>query len=116
MKGYPKSLKTWADVEYVTNNFERDEWRSDVENLISDAAVYMWVPSNQLGSDEEGVTDDTHKVVEDEVCNEETGVFESVNMQYVKKLNLQCLLAHMKFCETEKDLKLAIEEVRAILG
>ena len=121
MQGYPKSLNTWADVEYVVANFPREQWEADIKNLINDENVNIWVPvGDPLAEGDEGVTDDTHKVVADKQIADdpdpETGAMKTVRMQYEKQPHITCMLGRMKFCETEEDLNNAIEAVKAILG
>ena len=62
MIGYPSTLNDRADYEYVRANFPKSEWQKDFQNLLD--TVYEWFNMGKLADGDEGVTDETHKVVE----------------------------------------------------
>lgn len=61
MVGYPKFLNTKEDYEFVRANFPKEQWESDFKALLNER--YEWFNLGEIEG--EGVTDDTHKVVED---------------------------------------------------
>ena len=131
MQGYPKTLNSWDDVEYVVANFDKAEWQADLEGLIRDDVLNMWVAEKELTVDEEGVVDAKHKVEESqdmqhegepemvEVTNPETGEVtqepKKIRTQYKLIPCLTCRLAIFKNCTTEKELNAAVKEVKALL-
>ncbi len=62
MKGYPTKLNTMADYEYVRQNFPTEKWKPDWEDLLN--SMKDWVPIGEVESPDAGITDDTHKVIE----------------------------------------------------
>lgn len=110
MQGYPKSLNTWDDVEYVVTNFDKSQWQHDLELLCSDNNVYMWVQTGTLAEGDTGVEDATHKVEE-----RDDGEIGSIRAQLEKRPNLLCRLGQMKFCKTEEDLNKAVKAVKELL-
>lgn len=63
MIGYPKTLNTKEDYEYVRANFPKEEWQGEFQNLLD--TVYEWFNMDALADGDAGITDDTHKVTED---------------------------------------------------
>ena len=141
MRGYPSTLNSWEDVEYVVNNFPKAKWQADLERLISDDETKAWYWVELLPIGKAGIVDDTHKVVEYDVNKANEGTSgqgsgtsgtasgdgtatasedgsESNEIQYVQyelRYNLLCRLAQMKFCHADSDLVAAIAEVQAFL-
>ncbi len=126
MQGYPKSLNSWEDVEYVVDNFPKEQWKEDLEGLIRDDVINMWAFEKELGENEAGETNAKHKVIDNEgtgetveVTNPETGevTYEQKKVRYQYKLVpcMTCRLALFKNCQTEKDLAKAVKEVQAML-
>lgn len=77
MVGYPKTLNTKADYEFVRKNFPKDKWGKDFQNLLDTRLA--WFNTGVIVDGQTGVTDDTHKVVEDEQTKQK--------YQYVYKEN-----------------------------
>ena len=130
MKAFPKTLNSWKDVVYVVNNYPKAQWQPKLEALIDEEIVKAWYWVKVLDSKEEGITDDTHKVVEQEIqdvtatsgsatsgtsSTTGTGNKKVQYIQYELRYNLQCKLARMKKCTTDADLVAAIAEVQAFL-
>ena len=61
MKGFPKHLNTKADYEYIKANFDRELWLPEYQKLLESYKDWFFI--KELESEEEGITDDTHKVV-----------------------------------------------------
>lgn len=101
MIGYPKHLNTKFDYEFVRDNFPKENWESDFQALLD--SQYEWFFVKYLEDDDEGITDDTHKVVE------EAGPKESETKkrsQYEYRHNPDCLLCRLGF--TEEEVKEAL--------
>lgn len=79
MKGYPHHLNSKADYLYVHDNFPRAKWLPDFQALLD--SRQDWFFEKHLANKEEGIEDDTHKVVE----FKETEESESTYDQYVLK-------------------------------
>ena len=43
MKGYPKNLKTKFDYLYVKENFKRELWEKDFQNLLDTRMDWFFV-------------------------------------------------------------------------
>lgn len=64
MHGFPKHLNSKVDYEYVRVNFPKEKWLPFFEELLNKQKV--WFYTKTLAEGEVGITDDTHKVVENE--------------------------------------------------
>ena len=80
MIGYPKNLNTKEDYEYVRENFPEEKWRGEYQNLLD--TVYEWFNMGVLANGDAGITDDTHRVTEDE--REDTGAVIRTQWEYKK--------------------------------
>lgn len=98
MVGYPKFLNTKEDYEYVRANFPREQWEPDFKALLNER--YEWFNLGEI--EDEGVTDDTHKVVEDKRDDETV-----VRYQYEYKENENARIYRLGY---------TVEEVEAILN
>lgn len=101
MIGYPKHLNTKFDYEFVRDNFPKEKWESDFQALLD--SQYEWFFVKYLEDGEEGITDDTHKVVEEEGLEESETKKRS---QYEYRHNPDCLLCRLGF--TEEEVKEAL--------
>lgn len=98
MVGYPKFLNTKEDYEYVRANFPREQWEPDFKALLNER--YEWFNLGEI--EDEGVTDDTHKVVEDKRDDETV-----VRYQYEYKENENARIYRLGY---------TVEEVETILN
>ena len=98
MVGYPKFLNTKEDYEFVRANFPKEEWESDFKALLNER--YEWFNLGEIEG--EGVTDDTHKVVEDKRDDETV-----VRYQYEYKENENARIYRLGY---------TVEEVENILN
>lgn len=64
MKGLPKTLNDKHDYLYAKDNFPEDYWRPKFQHLLDNR--FCWYYVSDLDSKRKGVTDDTHKVVENQ--------------------------------------------------
>jgi hypothetical protein len=64
MKGYPKHLNTKQDYEYVRKNFPKRKWEKDFQALLESEKA--WQVTKSLTKEENGVVDNTHKVIDAE--------------------------------------------------
>lgn len=103
MLGYPKTLKTKADYEYVRNNFPKEQWRAAFQNLLDTQNEWFFV--KELAQGEAGQSDDTHKIVISPSFENEDGA--AHNYQYELRYNPNCMLARVGY---------TVEEVEAILA
>ena len=102
MKGYPKNLNTKLDYLYVKENFKRELWEKDFQNLLDTRMGWFFVKN--LDSREDGLDDSTHKVVENksEELDKEGKPIEKVTYsQYELKENPQCKLNLIGFTVDE---------------
>ena len=95
MVGFPKFLNTKNDYEYIRKNFPDEEWKPVYQNLLD--TMYAWLNVGVILDD--GITDDSHKVVIDEQNNK--------RYQYEKRINENCKLLRIGYTE---------EEVKAIIA
>ena len=98
MVGYPKFLNTKEDYEFVRANFPKEQWKSDFKALLDER--YEWFNLGEIEG--EGVTDDTHKVVEDKRDDETV-----VRYQYEYKENENARIYRLGY---------TVEEVENILN
>lgn len=100
MNGYPKSLNTREDYEYVLANFPREDWEQDFCDLL--ATVYEWENVGKLKDGEEGITDETHRV---EVCEMDESTVERYQYEYKENPNAKIF-----------RIGYTVDEVKEILG
>ncbi len=60
MQGFPKTLNTREDYEYIRSNFSKEFWGPEFQALLD--SNYGWFFVKELDEDEPGVIDQTHKV------------------------------------------------------
>lgn len=98
---YPKYLNTKFDYYYVMKHFPKEKWLPDFKELIRDYT--KWMKGNKLAKKEDGLSDVTHKIVEEE--DEETK--EKKYLQYEFKEDPNCKIKRLGFtlAEVEKIVK-----------
>ena len=64
MQGFQTHLNSKFDYEYIRENFPKEKWLPFFEELLNKQKV--WVYTKTLADNEAGITDETHKVVENE--------------------------------------------------
>ena len=102
MVGFPKWLNTKEDYFYVREHFPHEQWEPVFQALLDERMT--WLNIGQLASEEEGVTDNIHKVVT--VGGEEDGTPVQY-YQYEYKEDPNCKLFRLGFTVEEvKDLLL----------
>ena len=97
MKGYPHHLNTKEDYMYVCANFPREQWLPDFQALLD--STHDWFFEKHLDAKDEGIEDDTHKIVKFE--NTETK--EITYDQYVFKEYNNALLFRLGFTVDEVE-------------
>ena len=102
MKGYPKYLNSKADYLYVHENFPREQWLPDFQVLLD--TYKDWFFEKHLETREEGIEDETHKIVE--FVNEETQ--ETTYDQYELRENPMAKIFRIGF--TVKEVEALMEE------
>lgn len=97
MVGYPKSLNTKEDYEFVRKNFPKENWRKDFQDLLD--TRMDWFNVGALEKGESGVVDDSHRIVADEQTGEK--------YQYEYKENPNCRMKALGYTadEVEKILE-----------
>ena len=93
MVGYPNFLNTKEDYIYVHDNFQKEQWLPDFQALLD--TMKDWFFDNVLADGEIGITDETHKVVIEEVELGDDRV--QRNVQYILKENPDCKLRRLGF-------------------
>lgn len=104
MEGYPKYLNTKADYIYVKNNFLCENWKPDFQRLLDDRL--SWI-NQGLTTEVEGITDETHKVIENKAMGneEETQYFQ---FEYTKDVGCKLFRLGFTVAEVEEILQEAI--------
>lgn len=95
MVGYPHTLNTREDYEFVRQYFPKEKWQADFQNLLD--SMYQWYNTGTIASEADGKTDDTHKVVVDESRNDGTKTY----YQYEKKIDENCKLYRLGYTEAQ---------------
>lgn len=62
MKGFPKHLNSKKDYLYIRAHFDRELWLPEYQKLLD--SRFDWFFVEDLESKEQGIEDDTHKIVE----------------------------------------------------
>lgn len=62
MKGFPKHLNSKKDYLYIRKNFDRELWLPEYQKLLD--SRFDWFFVSELESKEQGIEDETHKIVE----------------------------------------------------
>lgn len=101
MIGLPKHLNSKVDYLYVKDNFPRKEWAEKFQNLLDERM--QWFNIGKLDKKEDGITDDTHKIIE----NQEQGEQLAEYYQYELKEDQNCQLYKLGF---------TVKEVESILN
>ena len=97
MKGFPKFFNTKEDVLHALDLFP-EQTRTYLQELID--TRYQWLIESKLSLDDLGVTDDTHKVVENK--NQETEEI-TERYQYVLAEDPNCFLFRLGFSVAEAE-------------
>jgi len=95
MVGFPKHLNTKEDYEYVRTHFPKSEWEEHFQALLDD--MNDWFFDSYLEDGDTGITDSTHKVLEEEREDSE----DKKRAQYVYRYNPTCTLAQIGYTEAE---------------
>lgn len=100
MKGFPKTLSTKADYEYVKENFPEEQWKPAWQRLLDERK--NWFPIGEVESMEAGMTDELHKV-------EESSDYEgnTIYTQYKLQTDPNCTLKRLGFTVKEVEQALA---------
>jgi hypothetical protein len=101
--GYPKYLNTKEDYLYVKDNFPREEWETDFQLLLDTRMA--WLNVGQINPPEEGITDETHKVVT--VGEDDMSMGPIQYYQYEYKEDPNCTLLRLGFTVVEVETILA---------
>lgn len=97
MVGYPKYLNSKADYLYVKDNFDKAYWEKDFQALLD--TQEDWFFDKDLDSKEDGIEDDTHKIVENTIGTGDDAV--TTYAQYVYQTNPHCKLLKLGFTANE---------------
>ena len=101
MIGFPKNLNSKFDYEYIRGNFPKEKWIGLFQNLLNERM--QWFNIGKLDKKEDGITDDTHKIIE----NQEQGEQLAEYYQYELKEDQNCQLYKLGF---------TVKEVESILN
>lgn len=101
MRGFPKTLNSKADYEYIKDNFLAEQWKPEWQALLDSRMDWFNTGEVKKGK---GITDETHKVVEAEPV-EEGG--ETIYYQFELRENPNCKLLTLGFTVAEVETALA---------
>lgn len=101
MNGYPKTLNSREDYEYVRTNFPKSEWEQDYQDLLN--TVYEWYNMGEVEG--EGITDETHRVEEEQREDSETVIC----TQWEYRKNPDAKIFRLGF--TEDEVKEILEKI-----
>lgn len=101
MIGFPKWFNTKQDYLYVKEHFPREQWLPHFQALLDTRMA--WLNVGKLESPEQGITDETHKVVK--VGGEDGMPVEYYQYEYKEDPN--CRLLRLGF---------TVEEVEQIIS
>ena len=114
MRGFPKNLNTKFDYEYVKENFPAELWVPEFQALLDSARDWFFV--REVASEAAGITDATHKVIENTVTtgiNETTGepITTITYAQYEFKTNPTAKIFRIGYTENEVKAIIASAKV-----
>jgi hypothetical protein len=96
MVGFPKYLNSKEDYYYIKDHFSTELWKPAWQALIDESKG--WFVTGEVKSVEAGVTDDTHKVIEEKGTGETS---ETKYYQYELQTNPTCKMLRIGFTEDE---------------
>lgn len=105
MKSFPKHLNSKEDYYYIKDNFPEKKWRPKWEALLKER--YRWMDDHVIASEDEGITDETHRVSSYTTKDTTTGEEITVYVQQEYKKYEAAPFWRLHFTE---------EEVYAVLG
>lgn len=95
MVGFPKKLNSKFDYEFIRENFPREQWQEAFQALLNDRM--QWYNVGKLESPDKGITDATHKVIE----NPDQGDQQTEYYQYELREDPDCQLYRLGFMVDE---------------
>jgi len=95
MKGFPKNLNTKDDYLYIKEHFDRELWVPEFQKLLDTTSDWFFVKN--LDKAEDGITDNTHKIV----SSEDTSTKEITYMQYELRENPTAKIFKLGFTKEE---------------
>lgn len=95
MKGFPKNLNTKDDYLYIKEHFDRELWVPEFQKLLDTISDWFFVKNLDLEKD--GITDDTHKIVEIETSSDKPTILS----QYEFRENPDAKLFKLGFTKEE---------------
>lgn len=98
MKGLPKTLNDKHDYLYAKDNFPEDYWRPEFQHLLD--SRFCWYFVENLSRADSGITDDTHKVVENHSTGEQE---ETTYAQYELRENPNAKIFRIGFTVAEVE-------------
>lgn len=101
MKGLPKQLNSKNDYMFAHNHLNENYWRPAFQELLD--SRFGWFFDKDLANKEEGIEDDTHKIVENRNTEDESVSY----AQYIWKENDKAKIFRIGF---------TVEEVEELLG
>ena len=107
MKGYPKHLNTREDYEYVHANFPSEKWLPSFKALLE--GLTNWFFEKNLKTRDEGIEDETHKIVENTTTDAE-GIETTTYAQYVLKTDTNAKIFRMGYTVAEVEAIIAEAE------
>lgn len=91
------ALNTKTDYFYIKEHFSDEVWRPKFQSLLDNKM--NWLNTGKLADGEDGITDDTHKIIENK--NEEGVVVERYQYEYKEDSN--CRLFKLGFTVQEVE-------------
>lgn len=104
MKGFPKTLATKTDYENVRQLFPKEDWLPYYKELLEYQNEWFFV--KYLEDEEKGISDDTHRIIEEETLGTEKA--SPKRAQYEFKYNPNCRIAELGY--TNEEVKAIIKE------
>ena len=90
MKGLPKQLNSKQDYIYAKENLNESYWKPLFQDLLD--SRFNWFYEKDLDSKEQGIEDETHKIVDNK--DEE---YKTVYAQYIWKENIKFIMMFIIF-------------------
>lgn len=95
MVGFPKALNSKFDYEFIRENFPIEKWRPAFQDLLDERM--QWFNMGKIDSPEKGITDKTHKVIENPASDDRPAEY----YQYELREDPACKMFRLGFTADE---------------
>ena len=107
MNGFPKTLSTKEDYEYIRQNFPEEQWKPAWQALLDERK--NWFKTGDLEKEEDGIVDELHKVESEPDMTDPTGKKRKY-YQMELQTDPNCRLKQLGFTVSEVEKALGLKK------